>query len=117
MPSENDEVNDQAGAASVERSRRRRRNSNEQSIKDSVAVIGSIMLFLSFCLLLEANLRDNGWNESSEQRITALCACFGIISIASLFGLYLYFRMRKTCRPAAAEISAGDNNRNVSFYL
>lgn len=76
----------------------RRRKSNERVIQDSVVTVGSLMFLASFVLMLETNLRDNGWQESRNTRITICSYCLAIVVFSLMFGLYFWSRIRKTCR-------------------
>lgn len=53
---------------------------------------------MTFGLLLEANIRDDGWNDSSEKKITILCTFLGLIVFSTIFGIYLSSRMTKNCK-------------------
>lgn len=103
---------------------RRIRRSNEQPIKDAVIIIGqicnyrdienynnqssigSIMIFMTFGLLLEANIRDDGWNDSNEKKFTILCTFLGLILFSLVFGVYLSSKIancKKTSEPINIE--------------
>lgn len=74
-----------------------RRKSNERAIQDSVVIIGLLMFLVSFGLLIETNLRHNGWNESRNKKI-AVCVSFLVFgAFSALFGFYIWKRWPKDC--------------------
>jgi hypothetical protein len=97
------------------RIRRRRRKTNEQTIKDSVMIIGSLMMLFSFGMMAEINFRDNGWSESDEKKITIISSCAAFLLFAILFGIYLFFRLRKICKKQ--EITEPAEPQSVSLFL
>lgn len=92
---------------------RQRRRSNEQSIKDSVVLVGSLMMIMSFGLILEANLQDNGWHASSGNKVAICVASVALVVFSCLFGTYMYFRMRKSC--TRSELP--QESQTVSSYM
>lgn len=88
-----------------------RRKSNEQAIKDTVVVFGSLLMFMCFGMLLESNLRE--WGEAQQRRVAIvsfLCLCLFVF----LFLLYLYSRTKKTVRRCFCQRSCDDTLPNVS---
>lgn len=72
-----------------------RRKTNEQTIIDSVVIFSSLLIFMSFGLLLETNL--HGWAEP-EQKKTAFISFITLCIFALMFCLYFYSRTKKTIR-------------------
>lgn len=108
-------MNSEINRINVPTPRRRRRKSNEQAIKDSVVIIGSLLMFLAFGLLLEENISNNGWSESRENKIT-ICATFlGILVFSALFGFYIYSRTKKSCRSSSVSQDNSDDSQDVSL--
>lgn len=86
---------------------RRRPSRKEQPIKDFVVVIGFLMMFMCFGLLLEASVR--AWNCPNEKKRAAV-SCFGLLIFTALFLLYVYYRFRKNF----FQRNSQDASQNVS---
>lgn len=86
---------------------RRRSSRKEQPIKDFVVIIGFLMMFMCFGLLLEASLR--AWNCPNEKTRAAV-SCFGLLVFTALFLLYGYYRFRKNF----LQVNSQDESQNVS---
>lgn len=69
----------------------RRRRKNEQPIKDFIVIIGSLMMFMCFGLILETSIRE--WHSPPEKK-RAVVAILALITFASLFIVYSYTRLR-----------------------
>lgn len=91
---------------------RRRNNRKEQPIKDFVVIIGFIMMFMCFGMLLEASVR--AWNCPNEKKRAAVY-CFGLLIFTALFLLYWYYRfgkslLQRNSQDASQNVSSKDSN-------
>lgn len=72
---ENSRINSQI----TQRSELTRQKTNDIVIRQTIFVIGMAMAFFMLGCLAEANLRNDGWNESQTKRITILATLFLIL--------------------------------------
>lgn len=71
-----------------------RRKSSEQTIQDLFVVIGCLMMFMCFGLLLETSLRQ--WSETQAMEML-IVSSVALSLFAIFFVIYFYSRFRKPC--------------------
>lgn len=117
MTNDSYEVNQDRSANDITRLRVQPRKPNERAIQDSIVIIGSLMFLSSFGLLVETNLRDNGWRESDRKKITVFSSCFAFALFSMFFILYFLKRWKKSCRRHATQQSDQNVSESVSEFF
>lgn len=106
-------MTDETSSAELARSRAPHRQNKEQPIKDLVVIMGSLMMFMCFGLLLDTYIREWSVQDQKHKRIAvyyflALCTLF------FLFLFYIYSRV-KICRQSETQ-SQTDITEAVSWF-
>jgi len=77
-----------------------------------MVALGSLVMFMSFALLMEHNVKENGFYESTAKQVTILCSGVGLTFFFIAPALYFYFRLRKSCTR-----NANAQSTEVSIFI